>query len=128
MSTPFSTKKNTGFTLLEVLLALAILAIAGMSVLSMVSGVVKETPILEQRLLANLVADNLMVDLRLNKKRLTESWKQDKQELANKGWPVRFRRLKTALDGFQAIKVEVRAPGDDDGALLASLISYVDMR
>lgn len=128
MSTPFSAKKNTGFTLLEVLLALAILAIAGMAVLSMVSGIVKETPILEQRLLANLVADNLMVALRLDKKRLSESWKQDKQELAHKEWPVRFRRLKTALDGFQAIEVEVRAPGDDDGALLASLISYVDMR
>ncbi len=120
-----SSNKESGFTLLEVLMALAILAIAGMSVLTMTSEIVRNTPIIEQRPLAAIVADNLMVDLYLEPEKVTHSWQQRMVTMADKEWQVRFRSVPTMMANFQAMEVEVRAP-DDQGIVLASLKSYRD--
>ncbi|WP_419833373.1 type II secretion system minor pseudopilin GspI [Endozoicomonas atrinae] len=72
--TPSRVSAEQGFTLLEVLLALALLAIAGMSVLSMSGESVRNTPVLEQRTLARLVADNQMTEIHLQKQLPTLSW------------------------------------------------------
>ena len=116
---------HRGFTLLEVLLALALLAIAGMSVLSLSGESVRNTPILEQRLLARLVADNQMTELHLQKKWPTLGWQRKEYELADQKWFVRFRSVKTADEGFRGIDVEVRAQPDENDPILANLRSYM---
>ena len=120
-----SSLPQRGFTLLEVLLALALLAIAGMSVLSLSGESVRNTPILEQRLLARLVADNQMTELYLQKQWPTLSWQHKDYELADKQWFTRFRSVKTADEDFRAIDVEVRAQQDENEPILASLRSYM---
>ncbi len=114
-----------GFTLLEVLLALALLAIAGMAVLSMTSESVRNTPILEQRILARLVADNQMTEIHLQGKWLAKSWQKKQHELANQTWFTRFRSIETGDDDFRAIDVEVRRQDDEQSPMLATLRSYM---
>ncbi len=114
-----------GFTLLEVLLALALLAIVGMSVLSMSGESVRNTPILQQRTLARLVADNQMTQLHLQKQWPTLSWQREEHQLAERQWFTRFRSVKTGDDDFRAIDVEVRMEEDEKSPVLATLRSYM---
>lgn len=114
-----------GFTLLEVLLALALLAIVGMSVLTMSGESVRNTPILEQRTLARLVADNQMTELYLLKQWPTLSWQWKEHDLAGQLWFTRSRSIKTADDDFRAIDVEVRTLRDAKSPALATLRSYM---
>lgn len=123
--TPSRVSAEQGFTLLEVLLALALLAIAGMSVLSMSGESVGNTTVLEQRTLARLVADNQMTEIHLQKQLPTLSWQRAEHELAGQQWFARFRSIKTADDDFRAIDVEVRSEQDEKSPILATLRSYM---
>lgn len=113
-----------GFTLLEVMMALALLATAGIAVLSLSGEVVRNTPILTERNLARLVADNQMVDLQLGNPAPGSHWQWQEQELAGQVWHTRFRRIDTAVEEFQTIDVEVRSQRQESSPVLASLRSY----
>ena len=113
-----------GFTLLEVMMALALMAIVGISVMSLSGEVVRNTPLLSERNLARLVADNQMVDLMLDNPTPSANWQWQAQELAGQTWFARFRRVETAVPEFQAFDVEVRQQREEDSQVLASLRSY----
>ena len=113
-----------GFTLLEVLMALAILAGTGIAILGVTGEIIRQTPVLEQRTLARMVADNQMTDLMLSEKLPSESGEWAEQEFANKKWPIRFRRIRTAYDNFVAFEVVVYEKKDQDSPQLASLTGY----
>lgn len=113
-----------GFTLLEVMMALALMATAGISVLSLSGEVVRNMPLLSQRNLARLVADNQMVDLMLGNPQPQSNWQWQQHELAGQTWFTRSRRVETALSEFQAFDVEVRLQREEDSQVLASLRSY----
>ena len=116
---------ENGFTLLEVLMALALLAIAGMTVLSMSGESVRNTPILEQRTLARLVADNQMTEIHLKRQWPTLGWQYETHELSGRQWFTRFRSVKTKDNEFRAIDVQVHSGADESSPVLASLRSYM---
>ncbi|WP_067515274.1 type II secretion system minor pseudopilin GspI [Endozoicomonas ascidiicola] len=114
-----------GFTLLEVLLALALLAIAGMSALSLSGETLRNTPILEQKILAQLVADNQMTELHLQKKWPSLNWQRGEHEVAGQRWFTRYRSVKTSSDDFRAIDVEVRSEQKESAQVITVLRSYM---
>ena len=67
MNRPFSKKIASGFTLLEVLIALAILAILMVSAIKITADNIKNLWYLENKTLAIIVASNHAVQLRLDK-------------------------------------------------------------
>ena len=117
-------RSHRGFTLLEVLMALAILAGTGIAILGVTGEIVRQTPILEQRTLARMVADNQMTDLMLQDKLPSEGGEWQEQEFADRKWPVCFRRIPTAYDNFVAFEVIVYEKKDEDSTQLASLTGY----
>ena len=119
------TISNRGFTLLEVLLALALLAISGMAALSLSGETLRNTPIIEQRILAQIVADNQMMDIHLRQKWPTLNWQRTEHELAGQRWVVRYRSVKTSSNDFRAIDVEVRLGSNEASPAIASLRSYM---
>ncbi|WP_422135886.1 type II secretion system minor pseudopilin GspI [Endozoicomonas sp. ALD040] len=117
-----------GFTLLEVLMAMTILAIAGITVLRTSSESLDNSQYLKNKTMARWVADNELVDLYLKDQWPSQTWKKETRELADQTWHVRYRSVRTADDNFRAIQVEVRLDRDEKKAALASLQTYTVKR
>lgn len=111
-------------TLLEVMVAMAIFAIAGLTLMQTVTGQVVALAALEDKTFANWVADNQMVTIRVSEKWPNLSWSTGTEEMAGRTYYWRWHGVETADPQFRAIDVEVR---DTEKAAdpRASLRSYV---
>ncbi|MGI2171878.1 type II secretion system minor pseudopilin GspI [Shewanella sp. MF05960] len=119
-----SLNKNLGMTLLEVIVALAVFSIAAVSVTKSLSEQMANMPILEERTLAQWVASNQMVDIRLTSDFPDIGKKEGQVELAGREWYWRQEVVKTTDDKFRMIKVSV---SDDNRyeRIVAQVSSYV---
>ncbi|MCL1115067.1 MULTISPECIES: type II secretion system minor pseudopilin GspI [Shewanella] len=113
-----------GMTLLEVIVALAVFSIAAVSVTKSLSEQMANMPILEERTLAQWVASNQMVDIRLTSDFPDIGKKEGQVELAGREWYWRQEVVKTTDDNFRMIKVSV---SDDNRyeRIVAQVSSYV---
>jgi general secretion pathway protein I len=111
-------------TLLEVIVALAVFAIAAVSVTKSLGEQMANMPILEERTLAQWVASNQMVDARLADKFPDLGKKEGSVELANQEWFWRKEVVKTTDDNFRMIRISV---SDDErySRIVAQVSSYV---
>ncbi|WP_263079726.1 type II secretion system minor pseudopilin GspI [Endozoicomonas sp. Mp262] len=116
---------QSGFTLIEVLMALAILAIAGMTMLRLAGENIRNTGYIEQKTIARWVADNQLTSIRLSRKWPGTHWKEARQEMTGRTWYIRYRSIKTTQDDFRAVEVEVRTSRDDKEPPLAFLQTYM---
>ncbi|MEC4726194.1 type II secretion system minor pseudopilin GspI [Shewanella sp. D64] len=119
-----NSSKAKGMTLLEVIVALAVFSIAAVSITKSLGEQMANMPILEQRTYAQWVADNVMVDARLETKFPELGKKEDQTELAGKDWYWRKEVVKTTDDKFRMIRVSV---SDDQRfeRIAAQVSSYV---
>ncbi|ABL98385.1 general secretion pathway protein I [Shewanella amazonensis SB2B] len=119
--------KSRGMTLLEVMMALVIFSIAAISLTKSMSEMMGNLPILEERTLAQWVADNQMVDAKLEKGFPSIGKKDGEVELAGRTWYWRKEVVKTTDDNFRMIRIKV---SDDDrySRTLAEISTYVFKR
>ncbi len=113
-----------GMTLLEVIVALAVFAVAAISVTKSLGEQIANLPILEERTLAQWVASNQMVDARLESGFPEIGKKEGQVELADKEWYWRKEVVKTTDDTFRLIRISV----SDDSRyerIIAQVSSYV---
>ncbi|QFI53326.1 type II secretion system minor pseudopilin GspI [Aeromonas simiae] len=117
--------KARGMTLLEVMVALAVFAIAGLAVMKTASEHLSGLSYLEQKTLATWVAENQLVQLRLEQKWPGESWVEGESELAGSKWYWRYRGQPTQDANFRLIELEVRdeAKGPNPITLLRTYIN-----
>ena len=113
------------FTLLEVMMAMTVLAVAGMSLIGLLQENLRNSHYLTEKRPAFWVAENAMVSLRLEKSWPPLEWQEHTETLAGETWYVRTRSLKTAYDDFRALEVEVRQTKGDRQAPLAVLQTHV---
>ncbi|EDQ01422.1 type II secretion system minor pseudopilin GspI [Shewanella benthica] len=99
--------KAKGMTLLEVIVALAVFSIAAVSITKSLGDQIANMPILEERTYAQWVADNVMVDARLEVKFPAIGKKEGEMELAGRDWYWRKEIVKTSDDKFRMIRVSV---------------------
>lgn len=118
-------KANRGFTLIEVMVAMAVLAVAGMSLVAMIRENLTNSQYLADKRPAYWVAENKMTDLRLNKKWPSLEWQVETDDLVDRVWFVRSRSVETANDDFRAIEVEVRTHQSTDSPPLAFLQTHL---
>lgn len=113
-----------GMTLLEVIVALSVFAIAAVSITKSLSEQIANMPILEERTLAQWVASNQMVDARLVTGATDLGKKEGRVELAVKTWYWRKEVVKTTDDNFRLIRISV---SDDERytRTIAQVSSYV---
>ena len=116
--------KQTGMTLLEVIVALAVFSIAAVSITKSLGEQMANMPILEERTMGQWVAHNQMVDARLDPKFPEIGRKDGQTELANKDWYWRKEVIKTTDDNFRMIRISV---SDDErfARVIAEVSSYV---
>ena len=111
--------KIQGFTLLEVLIALAILAILMASTIKITANNISNLVYLENKTLATIIASNHEVAIRLTaeKPENLEGWDQ----MAGRRWYWTLKRSLSGLKGVLNYRIEVFLEGDK--APLVSLIS-----
>ncbi len=117
-------RQAKGFTLLEVLIALAILAIVMVSAIKITADNINNLWYLENKTLAAIVASNHAVQLRLatEKPETLEGW----DEMAGRRWYWQIKRSYSNLAGVWRYRIEVFLEGDKQA--LISLLSDISKR
>ena len=117
--------KARGMTLLEVMVALVVFAIAGLAVMKTASEHLSGLSHLEQKTLATWVAQNQLVQQKLEAKWPGDSWVEGEEEMASQLWYWRYRGVATSDANFKALDLEVRsAPkADNPVAMMRTYIS-----
>lgn len=116
--------RRGGFTLIEVLIALAVVAIALLALLGVASESVRVTGELRRRTLADWVAWNLIEEARYATKPPVLGWTSGTTTMGPERWRWRMHAGRSVLPGLYKIRVET-APADRPRDTLASLTALV---
>ncbi|WP_085306203.1 type II secretion system minor pseudopilin GspI [Colwellia polaris] len=117
-------KLEKGFTLIEVMLAMAVFSIAGIAILGTAETNARNLGYLESKILANWVASNQLVEITLDDTWPPKNNKKGKVELAGLEWFWQQKVVKTTDKDMRAIVLEVRLDEKDPSAL-TSLMTYI---
>ena len=108
-----------GFTLIEMLIAIAIIGVMGAAISTAVGGVANQTRGLEQRTVASWIASNHLARMRMLQRRdaqpLAEGTKQTRLVFADRQWEVETEIKTTDHPWVRRVEVSVFEATDDDG-------------
>jgi len=113
-----------GFTLIEVMLAMAIFAIAGVALLGSADTNLRTLSQLEKKMIASWVVSNQLVEASLDQSWPPKNNKTGKSDIAGHEWFWQQKVIKTTDKNMRAIVVEVRA-NEKDKSALALMMTYV---
>jgi len=116
--------KQRGFTLIEVMLAMAVFAIAGVALLGVADNNYRHISHLEEKMFANWVASNQLVEVSLDKTWPPKNNRKGKVEMAGRTWYWQQKVIKTATKELRAVNMQVRL-NEDDELVSASLMTYL---
>ncbi|WKE65919.1 type II secretion system minor pseudopilin GspI [Gallaecimonas kandeliae] len=101
--------RSRGFTLIEVLVAMAIFALAAIAVINATTSNIHSLSILEQKTLADWVAANKLNDAQYQD---LKDGAQGTETQAGVEWYWRIKKLKTEDKDFSALEVTVSRSSD----------------
>ena len=104
-------RRAGGFTLLEVLVALAIFALVAASVLTATSRSLKTASRLEEKTLAMWIADNQLAELQLSKTSVADGRDQGEVDFAGRRWQWQSEVLATSEADMRRVTLWV-APAE----------------
>ncbi|HFD92626.1 MAG TPA: type II secretion system protein GspI [Gammaproteobacteria bacterium] len=113
-----------GFTLLEILMALAIVAVALGAIISEVGRHVYNTAQLRDRTIAHWIAMNIVAEQQINNKWPSVSTKKGETTMAGQEWFWTLTVTETADDRVRRLDVTVDSDKDSETPL-SSLIAYL---
>ncbi|HEY0633885.1 MAG TPA: type II secretion system minor pseudopilin GspI [Gammaproteobacteria bacterium] len=114
-----------GFTLLEVMVALAVVAIALAALVKGGSQSAVTAAHLRDKSFAHWVAMNRVAELRLQKEWPATGDSGGDEEMANRRWYTLAKVIATEDPDLRRVEVEVRTSDDKDGAVLARVIAFL---
>ena len=115
--------RTPGFTLIEMLVALTVIAVVGLAVSSAVGNVVAQTYTLEQRMVAHWVAENDLARVRLARIGSTDAVptgrETERVRMSGRTWRVDRNIAETTHPWLRRVEIEVYevADGEDIGPL-----------
>ena len=108
-----------GFTLIEMLVAIAIIGVIGAGISTAIGGMANQTRGLEQRTLANWIASNHLTRMRMLQRReaqsLAEGTEQTRLVFADRQWEVETKIKTTEHPWIRRIEVSVFEATDEEG-------------
>lgn len=99
--------KQQGFTLVEVMVALAILAVVAVAASRASASYIKSVDGLRTRTLAHFVAQNMAAQLQIQKAWLTKS-KTENLTQQGRNWTLTYTPSKTLTPNIQSVTINVR--------------------
>lgn len=118
-------EKLGGFTLLEVMVALAVLAIALAALIKGVSANSANAAYLRDKSFAQWVGMNVVAEQRLIAGGKEQGVKRGEEEMGNHTWYWSARVSETFDEDVRRLDVEVRASEERDGTPLATLVAFL---
>ncbi|MFK7793747.1 MAG: type II secretion system minor pseudopilin GspI [Gammaproteobacteria bacterium] len=115
--------KTRGFTLIEVVVAVAVIAVGLMGTIKTVGTVTKNTAHLNERMIATWVAQNAMASYELNLENDAEKETTGSEEIAGIEWYWTKKLVDTQDPGIQRVEIDVRRDAEPDSQVYASLVS-----
>ena len=119
---------QSGFTLVEVMVALAVVALALPALLFALYQQVDGTGYLRDKSLAQMVASNKLVELRLLtavRSGLFSGVDSGVEELAGRPWHWRLDSSATGVQSFYRVEIAVRAGEEESGLPLYTLVAFM---
>lgn len=114
-----------GFTLIEVVVALAIVGIGMFAVFKTIGDTAGNVAVLRDRTIAVWIADNRITEVRLSGQMPSVDQTSGDLEMAGRRWHWVAKVSQTPVDGLRRIDVSVRRDGDAEGSSIASLAGFV---
>ncbi len=106
-------------TLLEVIVALVVFALAGMALMQASTQQAVGLGRMEEKVLAGWLADNQMVQLQLEKVWQENGWGEKTISFAGTEWYLRWCEVGSDVSQQQSLEVEVRRTREDTSALVS---------
>ena len=116
---------SRGFTLVEVVVALAIVAIGMLAVFKTIGDTVNNVATLRDRSFAAWIADNRITELRLTGQMPSVDETAGDLEYAGRRWHWVARVSQTPVDGLRRVDVRVRRENDAPDSSLVSLAGFI---
>ncbi|MEX0735470.1 MAG: type II secretion system minor pseudopilin GspI [Steroidobacteraceae bacterium] len=116
---------NHGFTLVEVVVALAIVAIGMLAVFKTIGDTVNNVSYLRDRSFAAWIADNRITEIRLSGEMPSVDETAGELDYAGRHWHWVTRVSQTPVEGLRRIDVSVQREGDPEDSALVSLAGFV---
>jgi len=117
--------RSRGFTLVEVVVALAIVAIGMLAVFKTIGDTVNNVSTLRDRSFAAWIADNRITELRLTGQMPSVDETAGDLEYGGRRWHWVTRVSQTPVDGLRRVDVLVRREGDPEESSLVSLAGFI---
>lgn len=116
---------NRGFTLIEVVVALAIVAIGMFAVFRVIGDATGQVDYLRDRSLAAWIADNRITELRISGAMPSVDETEGDVEYAGRHWHWVATVSQTPVDGLRRIDVGVRHADDAADSALVSVAGFI---
>lgn len=118
-------RRPDGFTLVEVVVALAIVAIGMLAVFKTIGETVNNVTSLRDRTFAAWVADNRITEIRISGEMPSVDETAGEVEYAGRRWHWITNVSQTQVAGLRRIDVSVRREGDAEDSALVKLSGFV---
>lgn len=118
-------KSHVGFTLIEVMVALAILAVASASLIKAASQALRQSSSLEERTLAYWVAENKLTQMQIDREKISVGDTIDAVVMAGRDWEVKVHVIETADPDLKRAEVSVKLKENPTLMNLATLTGFI---